>query len=82
MIDFVCLVVLVAFAVKFVQTLADKWRVIEWLQFHAPNDFLYKLFSCDFCRAFHIGMFFSIILAIAMRDAWLLTIPIFSSSLR
>lgn len=82
MIEYLCLVILVAFAVKFLQTLADKWGVIDWLQFHSPNDFFYKLFSCDFCRSFHLGMVISIVLVFVLHDWRLLFIPVFSSSLR
>lgn len=68
--------------VKFIRTLMEKWGVIEWLQFNAPTDFWYKLASCEFCQSFHIAVVLSIILAFTMRDAWFLTIPFFSSSLR
>lgn len=82
MITYLCYVVLVALFVKFVMTLANKWGWIEWLQFNAPSDFFYKMFSCEFCMSFHLGMVCAIVLVVFTRDLWLLTIPIFSSSLR
>ena len=49
MLAFVCWIVVIALAASFVMSLAVKWGILEWLQVHAPNDFLYKLFSCKFC---------------------------------
>ena len=80
-IEFVCFVALVAMAVKFAITLAEKWGILEWLQLHAPNEFLHKLFSCNFCQSFWLGLCLSLLLAIFV-DWRLIFIPIFSSSLR
>lgn len=80
-IEFVCFVALVAMAVKFAITLAEKWGILEWLQLHAPNEFLHKLFSCNFCQSFWLGLCLSFLLAIFV-DWRLIFIPIFSSSLR
>ena len=80
-IEFVCFVALVAMAVKFAITLAEKWGILEWLQLHAPNEFLHKLFSCNFCQSFWLGLCLSFLLAIFV-DWRLIFVPIFSSSLR
>lgn len=80
--DFCLFVVLVALGVKWILTLLDKWRIREWLQLHAPCDFLYKLFSCDFCMSWWIGVVISVILALLCREWVLLFVPIFSSVLR
>lgn len=80
-IEFVCFVALVAMAVKFAITLAEKWGILEWLQLHAPNEFLHKLFSCNFCQSFWLGLCLSLLLAIFV-DWRLIFIPFFSSSLR
>lgn len=82
MINYICYVILVGCLVKFTLTLANKWGWIEWLQLNAPSDFFYKMFSCEFCMSFHLGMVFSVILAVVFRDLWFLTIPILSSSIR
>ena len=81
MIEFVCWVVLVALATMFVRTLMQKWGILEYLQVNAPNDFLYKLFTCSFCQSFWIGLAFSVILAIFV-DWYLIFIPICSSNIK
>lgn len=80
--DFLCWVLAIALLVMFIRTLAIKWGILEWLQVHAPNDFLYKLFSCDFCQSFHLGMIICIFLAIFAKDWLFLLIPIFSCNIR
>jgi hypothetical protein len=78
---FVCYVGLVAMAVKFMLTLAEKWNILSWLQAHAPNEFFHKLFTCNFCQSWWLGVFLSVLLAVFI-DWRLIFIPIFSSSLR
>lgn len=82
MIEFAILVFLVACVVNFLRTLAIKWGILEWLQVNAPNEFLHKLFTCDFCQSFHLGMLVCIIISIFAREWWYLLIPICSSTLR
>lgn len=82
MIGFVCIVFLVACAVMFIRTLAMKWGILEWLQVNAPCEFFHKLFTCEFCQSFWLGMIICVVLAIWWREAWLLFVPIFSSVLR
>lgn len=79
--EFICFVVLVALAVKFMLTLAEKWNILDWLQLHAPNDFFHKLFTCNFCQSWWLGVCLSILLAIFV-DWRLIFVPFFSSSLR
>ena len=81
LINYICYIALVAMAVKFCLTIAEKWEIIEWLQLHAPNEFFHKLFSCNFCQSFWLGLCLSFLLAIFV-DWRLIFIPIFSSSLR
>ena len=64
MIEFGIAVVLVALFVKFLRTLAEKWGILSYLQAHAPNDFLYKLFSCEFCQSFWLGLGVCIVLVV------------------
>ncbi len=80
-IDYLVAVVLVALLVKFVRTLAEKWGILGWLQAHAPNDFLYKLFSCEFCQSFWLGLAFSLVLAVFI-DWRFVFVPLFSSNIR
>ena len=90
--EFLVWAVLVALAVKFLRTLADKWGILEYLQLHAteiqdklpiklPTDFMYKLFSCEFCQSWWLGICLSILLAIFV-DWHLIFVPIFSSNIR
>lgn len=81
MIEYICYVALVALCTKFILTLAEKWGVLEWIQVNAPNEFFYKLSTCNFCQSFWVGLCLSILLAIFV-DWVLIFIPIFSSSLR
>lgn len=80
-IDYICYVALVSMLVKFCLTIAEKWGILERLQLHAPNEFFHKLFSCNFCQSFWLGLCLSIFLAIFI-DWRLIFIPFFSSSLR
>lgn len=82
MVEFLCYVLLVALLVMFLRTLAMKWGILDWLQFNAPNEFFHKLFTCEFCQSFHLGMIISIVLAIFVGKWYLLLIPIFSSPIR
>lgn len=79
MVDFFCWIAIVALAAAFFLSLAAKWGWIEWLQVHAPNDFLHKLFSCKFCCSFWVGLGISLTLCIATGQWVLLSIPIFST---
>ena len=81
MIEFVCWVFLVALLVMFLRTLAIKWGILEYLQVNAPNEFLHKLFTCDFCQSFWLGMAISVLLAIFVHW-YLIFIPFFSSVIK
>lgn len=80
-IDYLVIVVMVALFVKFIRTLAEKWGILGWLQAHAPNDFLYKLFSCEFCQSWWLGLAISIVLGVLI-DWRLIFVPFFSSNIR
>lgn len=79
--NFLCWVVFTALLVKFLRTLAEKWGILEYLQAHAPNEFLYKLFSCEFCQSFWLGTCLGILLGIFV-DWHLIFVGIFSCNLR
>ena len=78
-IEFVCWVAVVALAAAFLLGLAVKWGVLEWLQIHAPNDFLGQLFNCKFCCSFHVSMIISLTLCVATGQWWLLAVPVCST---
>lgn len=82
MINYICLIVLVALGVKFIRTLGEKWGIIEYLQAHAPNQFFYKLFSCEFCQSFWLSMIICGVLVCLGNSPIVMFVPIFSSCLR
>lgn len=80
--NFLCWAVVVALIVKFLRTLAEKWGILSYLQAHAPCDFLYKLFSCEFCQSFWLGMIICIVMVCVGFKPIVLLIPILSSNIR
>lgn len=78
-VDFLCWAMVVGLLGAWLLTLADKWGIREWLQVHAPNDFLYRLFSCNFCCAWWIGVVISLTLS-ATNGRWeMLFVPLIST---
>ena len=71
--------VFVALVSAFMILLAAKLGIIEWLQVHAPTEFLYKLFSCKFCCSWWVSVGISLILSIATGHWYLLAIPFCST---
>lgn len=53
---------IVALAVAFVLMLANKWRVLEWLQVHSDGMF-HQLVSCHFCTTFWTALAVSAVVA-------------------
>lgn len=80
MVEFICLVMLVALGVKFLRTLLDKWGVIDWLQLNAPNDFIHKLMTCEFCQSFWLSLL--VCLPLVSIKWYFIFIPIFSCNIR
>lgn len=76
---FVCYVAVVALSAAFLLGLASKWGWIEWLQVHAPNEFLYKLFSCKFCCSWWVSVIISLTLCVTTGNWWLLLTPVCST---
>lgn len=78
-VEFLCWAIVVGLIGAWLLTLADKWGIREWLQVHAPNDFLYELFSCNFCCAMWIGVLISLTLS-ATNGRWeMLFVPLIST---
>lgn len=73
MLEFVCWIAVLAPAAAFLLALAQKWGWLEWLQVHAPNDFLYKLFSCHFCSTWWVCVVLALG-ALAVTGNWTLLI--------
>ena len=79
MIEFVCWVVVVALVAAFLLGLAQKWGLLEWLQVHAPNDWLHELFTCKFCCSWWVSLAISIVAAFAAMNATLFLVPFCST---
>lgn len=77
--EFISWVAIITLATAFILALAQKWKIVEWLQVHAPNDFLNELFSCKFCFSFHVSVIISLILALVTNEWLLLFVPICST---
>lgn len=74
--DFICWVAVISLVAAFLLSLAVKWGWLEYLQVHAPNDFLHELLSCKFCCSFHVSMIISLFLCVATGNWILLAAPI------
>jgi hypothetical protein len=46
----------------FVLTLMHKWGLVDTITTHTTNDFVYRLFKCDFCLSFWVSMLVCVIL--------------------
>ena len=76
---FVCWVAAVALAVAFLLNIAVKWKILEWLQVHAPNDFFGKLFNCKFCCSWWVSVLISLTLCVATGQMEFLAVPFCST---
>lgn len=74
MVNFICFVIVDALAATFCLILARKWGWLEWLQVHAPTEFLSKLLNCNFCTSWWVCLAISLILSVAMKDYTLLLV--------
>ena len=79
MIEFVCHIVAVALLSAFVLSLLNKWRLLEWMQVHSPNEFIHQLLMCRFCCSWWVGVLVSVCWATVTGDYELMTIPFFST---
>ena len=59
--------------------LAKKWRILDWLQRHSPNEFLRELFTCDYCLSWWCSVVIAGTAAAVTGDALLLVVPFFST---
>lgn len=71
---FLARIIVVALIAAFVLTLARKWGIIENAQIHG-NDFVARLFSCNFCLSWWVCLFISIIWFVATGDLSYLGVP-------
>lgn len=78
--EFIFYVIAISLLAAFLLTLLRKWGVIEWVQVHG-NDFFSKMFSCDFCLSWWMGVVLSVAGALIVNDPAVLLIPFFSTAL-
>ena len=77
--EFVCWVAVVSLMAAFLLGLAVKWKILEWLQVHAPNDFFGKLFNCKFCCSWWVSVLISLTLCVATGRLEFLAVPFCST---
>lgn len=78
-VEFACGVAVVALASAFLLSLMVKWGWLEWLQVHAPNEFIGKLLNCKFCCSWWVGLVASLIVCIVTGMWVLMLAPICST---
>ena len=69
----------VSLSAAFVLGLAVKWKILEWLQVNAPNEFFGKLFNCKFCCSWWVSVLISLTLCVVTGQAFLLLVPFCST---
>lgn len=74
-----CWVAFVTMAASFLLSLAIKWGILEWLQVHAPNDFLYNLTMCKFCCSWWMSVALSLSLLLVTGEWLFLAVPFCST---
>ena len=78
--NFIIWVFVVTTVAAFLLNLLKKWKIVEYVQVHG-NDFFVKMFSCDFCLSWWIGVALSFFISIYTGNPVLLLIPFCSSVL-
>ena len=76
---FICWVAVVTLAAAFLLSLSVKWKWLEWLQVHAPNEFFEQMFNCKFCCSWWVSVLISLTLCVATGQIALLAVPICST---
>lgn len=78
MIQFVCVVVLVALMASFLVLLLTKWGVVEWLQVHG-DELLSKMASCSFCLSFWVCLLVTLVVVLGTDNALYMSVPFFAT---
>lgn len=79
--EFVSVAIMVATFDGWLLTLGYKWRVIEWLQSHAPNDLIWQLFNCQYCLSWWSGLLLSGLAALIGGCWWWLLCALVSTKI-
>lgn len=69
-VEFIMWVAMVALLATFMLLLSIKWGWREWLQVHAPNDFIYRLVCCDLCCCWWLCVAICIVIICSGHDVW------------
>ena len=78
MIQFVCVIVLVALMASFLVLLLTKWGVVEWLQVHG-DELLSKMASCSFCLSFWVCLLVTLVVVLGTDNALYMSVPFFAT---
>ena len=78
MIQFVCVIVLVALMASFLVLLLTKWGVVEWLQVHG-DELLSKMASCSFCLSFWMCLLLTLVVVLGTDNALYMSVPFFAT---
>lgn len=78
MIQFVCVVVMVALMASFLVLLLTKWGVVEWLQVHG-DELLSKMASCSFCLSFWVCLLVTLAVVLGTDNALYMSVPFFAT---
>lgn len=76
--NFIIWVFVVATVAAFILNLLKKWKIVEYVQVHG-NDFFVKMFSCDFCLSWWIGVSLSFFVSVYTGNPALLLVPFCST---
>lgn len=71
-------IVIVGLMSAFFIELAYKWGIVEYAQVHG-NNFIYKLFSCDFCMSFWTSLIITLVICFISGDFSNIFIPLGST---
>lgn len=69
-IEFVMWVAVVATSAAFMLLLSMKWGWREWMQVHAPDDFIYRLLGCDLCCCWWLCVAVCVAIMCCGHDVW------------
>lgn len=78
MIDYLCVVVLVALLAAWVLLLMKKWGIIEWLQVHGTEK-VSEAAHCSFCCSWWVCCVVSLVLFLIMGEWAVLMCPFFAT---
>lgn len=78
MITYFIIIILTSLLSAFFINLADKWRIVEWLQMHG-TELISKAANCRFCLSWWTNLLVSCVIAVATKDCSYLGVPFFST---